>query len=378
MKKKVLIFADWFLPGYKAGGPIKSIKNLITFLKNEYDFFVVTSDKDFGDKESYPNIKLNEWIETTDYQIYYADSNHQSKSNFSKLIHEVSPSFIYINGVFSPKFSIIPLLVSKKIKSAKTIVAPRGMLGSGALKIKSKKKKIFLILAKARGIYKSIFWHATTSEEAMDVQKLFGKNASIRVAENLPAKHNFNLENKPDKNPTKFIFCSRICEKKNLLFAINVFSKVNPSLNFVFDIYGPIEDDKYWDKCQSIIQSKLLQSKITYKRELTPNEVYSVHEKYHFYILPTFHENYGHSIVEAMQSGCVPIISNNTPWVNLKEKKVGWAIPLEEKSSYIKAIENAINMSNQEYSELSICTVNYINENIYSKEIIDRNYKLFS
>jgi glycosyltransferase involved in cell wall biosynthesis len=378
MKKKVVIFTDWFLPGYKAGGPVKSIKNLIDLLKDKYDFSIITSDRDFGDNKSYKNIKLNTWIKTSDYKIYYANNNQQTKSNFSKLIQGINPDYIYINGVFSPKFSIIPLLVSKKIKSAKTIVSPRGMLGSGALKIKSKKKKIFLMLAKAKGIYKNIIWHATTPEEKFDIQKLFGKNTSVRVAENLPSKHNFNLKNKPKKNPIKFIFCSRICEKKNLKFAINLFTKINPSSNFTFDIYGPIEDEKYWNECHTIIQSKSLQSKIAYKGELTPNEVYSVHEKYHFYFLPTYHENYGHSIVEAMQSGCVPIISNKTPWINLETNNAGWDIPLKEESSYIKAIENAINMSSQEYSELSISTVNYINENTYSEEIIDRNYKLFS
>ncbi len=378
MKKKVVIFTDWFLPGYKAGGPVKSIKNLIDLLKDKYDFYVITSDRDFGDNESYKNIKLNIWIKTTDYKIYYADNTHQTKSNFSRLIQEINPNYIYINGIFSPKFSINPLLISKKIELAKIIVAPRGMLGKGALKIKSNKKKIFLMLAKAKGIYKNIIWHATTVEEEIDIQKLFGKNTSIRVAENLPSKHNLDLKSNPEKNPTKFIFCSRICEKKNLMFAISSFSKINPSLNFAFDIYGPIEDEKYWNECQSIIQSTSLQDKIAYKGEIIPSKIFSTHEKYHFYILPTYHENYGHSIVEAMQSGCVPIISNNTPWINLEEKKVGWDISLKKENSFIRVIENAINMSNQEYSELSISAVTYINQHIYSKEIIDRSYKLFS
>ena len=48
-KKKILIFIDWFLPGYKAGGPIQSVVNLINHLGHEYDFDVVTSNKDLGE-----------------------------------------------------------------------------------------------------------------------------------------------------------------------------------------------------------------------------------------------------------------------------------------------------------------------------------------
>ena len=42
-KLKVLILCDWYEPGYKAGGPIQSITNLIIALENKYTFKVVTS-----------------------------------------------------------------------------------------------------------------------------------------------------------------------------------------------------------------------------------------------------------------------------------------------------------------------------------------------
>ena len=36
--KKVLICIDWFLPAYKAGGPIQSISNMVNHLKNHIEF----------------------------------------------------------------------------------------------------------------------------------------------------------------------------------------------------------------------------------------------------------------------------------------------------------------------------------------------------
>ncbi|MBI9061941.1 MAG: hypothetical protein JEZ14_08115 [Marinilabiliaceae bacterium] len=46
-KKKILIFIDWFLPGYKAGGPVRSMANMVEYLMEEYDFFIVTRNTDY-------------------------------------------------------------------------------------------------------------------------------------------------------------------------------------------------------------------------------------------------------------------------------------------------------------------------------------------
>ena len=60
-KKDILIITGRYLPGYKDGGPVRSIKNLTDFLGDEYNFKLLTCDRDHGDKESYPNIKVNDW-----------------------------------------------------------------------------------------------------------------------------------------------------------------------------------------------------------------------------------------------------------------------------------------------------------------------------
>ena len=51
--------------------------------------------------------------------------------------------------------------------------------------------------------------------------------------------------------------------------------------------------------------------------------------EYHFFILPTLGENFGHVFIEALAAGCPLIISNRTPWLELEKKGIGWDIPLE-------------------------------------------------
>ncbi len=61
-------------------------------------------------------------------------------------------------------------------------------------------------------------------------------------------------------------------------------------------IYGSIEDEIYWNKCDDLIKQTNL--KAFYKGALYPNDVQRELSKYHFLFSPTLHENFGHVIVE--------------------------------------------------------------------------------
>ncbi|MCH7535891.1 MAG: hypothetical protein IH948_09165, partial [Bacteroidetes bacterium] len=62
-KLKILIFVDWYVPGYLAGGPIRSVYNLAQQLSKSNEVFVLTGDKDFGSESVYEGVKLNDWNE---------------------------------------------------------------------------------------------------------------------------------------------------------------------------------------------------------------------------------------------------------------------------------------------------------------------------
>ena len=71
MKKKILVFVARYLPGYKSGGPIRSISNLVESLGGEFDFYVVTSDRDAGEDRPYPSIRRSSWTEVGNARVLY-------------------------------------------------------------------------------------------------------------------------------------------------------------------------------------------------------------------------------------------------------------------------------------------------------------------
>ena len=69
--KKVLIFVDSFLPGYKGGGPVTSISNLTSLLNDKMDILICTRNHDFGDTKVYTGIVSDTITKFEDKKIIY-------------------------------------------------------------------------------------------------------------------------------------------------------------------------------------------------------------------------------------------------------------------------------------------------------------------
>ncbi len=151
---------------------------------------------------------------------------------------------------------MLPLLYKKLGCFHKPILlAPRGMLGEGALKLKSNKKRVFIQLSKLLSLHKNVFWHATSAQEKKEIELVFGNAIFINEVPNL--QYNVNksadfVSSYKEQNVLKLFFLSRISEKKNLLFALETLNKMNLMEGLIeFYIIGPIEDESYWTKCKS-------------------------------------------------------------------------------------------------------------------------------
>jgi glycosyltransferase involved in cell wall biosynthesis len=376
-KKKILIFIDWFLPGFKAGGPIRSVSNIVNSLSEFYTFYIITSDRDLGDKKPFKNIELNIEIEKQNYFIIYLTPDKQKFRFYKTLIKKLKPDKIYFNSLFSVKFTILPMLASKKVSfTGSIILTPRGMLGKGALGLKKSKKLIFIQFSKFISLYSGITWHATTFDEKKDIIKSFKSYSNIIVAGNIPEKPK-KFHQKEKGSEIRFVFISRISRKKNIIFAIELFKNIYKEAKIIFDIYGPVEDSEYKHTCNEAINNLPKNISVQFKGEVSHKEVTETLKKYHFFLFPTLHENYGHAIFEAFSSSCPVITSDQTPWLNLEEKNIGWDISLKDKEKFQAVIQKCIDMPQEEYNKMSENAFNFAKIFAENSEAIEQTKKLF-
>lgn len=358
-KPKILVLCNYYLPGYKRGGSLRTIVNMVERLRNKFDFWIITLDHD-GDGVQYKNVKINEWNDIKNAKVFYLSKDRIKISKLRELIKEAAPDTIYINSVFAT-FSIYVLLLRKfsLIPKLKVILAPEGEISDGALKLKSNKKKAFLKLAKTLGLHRNLIWKTTSEFEKYEVERIKGNGGQVFVAPNLPSRtflENYRQELKPKKNvgEAKMIFLSRYMRKKNFNWLLGLLKDVKGSLEI--DIYGNLEDETYWQEALQLIEKLPENVSIKYRGSIPHDEVVETLFKYHFFVLPTLGENFGHVFIEALAAGCPLVISNRTPWQNLEAKKIGWDIPLEDPQEWMQIINDCIGLDDKPYSEFSICS----------------------
>jgi glycosyltransferase involved in cell wall biosynthesis len=376
--KRIAVLIDWYLPGNKAGGPVKSVFSLLSLLKSDFDFFIITVNCDLGSDEPYRGIEPNSWTKHNDIPIYYFSKEELNGENLTKTINDLKVDIIYLNSFWSYYFSILILQLKRKNKiHGKIVLAPRGMLSKGALSLKTFKKRAFIFLSKLTGIHKNILFHATTKQEESEI-KDFYPNATIKIASNVNSTA--LLKNKTTfktKGELKLFFLSRVARVKNVHFALQLLSEIKVEGNIIYDIYGSLEEKEYWNECEEIIKTLPSNIKVNYKGALSFENVQSTIRSYHYLFLPTLNENYGHSIVESLLSACPVIISDQTPWSGVNENNCGKAIALSNKEKFKSEIINALNLDNAAYSEISKNCITFIEKRIDIGQNIKAYKELF-
>jgi glycosyltransferase involved in cell wall biosynthesis len=144
--------------------------------------------------------------------------------------------------------------------------------------------------------------------------------------------------------------------------------------NIEYDIYGPVKDEEYWDRCKEKI--KLLPENVTvsYHKEIEPEKVKDVLLESQVFILPSKSENFGHAIYEALSAGRPVITSQNTPWNNLKDADGGINVSNDEIEDLINAVDFFTSMDLEEMEKWSRGAVDYA-EKAVDLEKIKREYR---
>lgn len=356
-KKTVVIIYPYFFPGFKAGGPIQSLVNMVQALSPHYHFKVVTSAYDLNDQKPYSNVPVGQWtavsIGNISVSIWYHPTLRMTKSFFRSLLHQASADVVFVNGLFT-MWSLLPLWLYRwgDISPCRMIISPRGMLQQGALKSGVIRKKLYLDALKMIRLYKGLVWHATTAEEKNDIIAKAG-NSVVIVAENIPKKP-IEVLNLPEKRvgELKIVYLSLIAEKKNLLLALESVGKLDGRI--LFDIFGPIKDFDYWKKCLETIEHLPSNIQVMYKGEVKPEQVQSTIEQYHALISLTKGENFGHALFESLSVGRPLITSYFTPWNNLEFNRAGWNIDISNSPMVSFTLQKIVDTDQKVWDEICL------------------------
>lgn len=344
-KPAVLVLIGHYLPGFRMGGPLRSLVNLTEHLSDEFDFRIITSDRDLSDVVPFSSVERSRWVPVGRALVHYTPPEQQNVRSIAELIARTPHDLLYLNSCFSPRFTIAPLVGRRLGLFARqpALIAPRGELSAGALGLKPLKKRAWIALARATGVYSGLLWQASSESDIQAIEAAMGVHArDIHVAACLP----MSLPVVPPPpavraagTPLRVVFLSRISPMKNLDYALRILAEVGSAVDFA--VYGPPEDQAHFAHCRKLSEALPAHVRVEWHGAVAPSDVAATLARYDLFFLPTRGENFGHVIAESLGVGTPVLLSDTTPWRGLAAAGVGHDLPLDAPERFVAAIEAA-------------------------------------
>lgn len=240
-----------------------------------------------------------------------------------ELLKELRPDVVHINGCWQPQL----LFFQRAAQSLQIpiILSSHGMLEPWILKRHYWTRKWPAIQLYQRGLVKRAdYLHATADTEKDNLLRL-GWNPRVTVIPNavnieeLPLKDNWTLKR-------RIVFMSRLHVKKGIELLLEALSHLKHDLyGYEVIIAGEGEPD-YVETLKKAAISFGLSEFVKFVGGVYGAEKVSLLQSADFFVLPTYSENFGIVVAEALACGTPVITTHGTPWKELEDFACGWYI----------------------------------------------------
>lgn len=262
--------------------------------------------------------------------VFSALESINDESKFKLITIESSSKKSHLKGIINLSSSILnPLIIIKFIRiiwseNPDVIVYSLwkssflGLLVSPFIFFKRKKIKTAVIIHSAR--YAHVFDRIISKIAVKNFDKVYCDSSKTKdfTFNNTGVEGeviSFILRRPEVKNKNytskliKFVFVGRLNKIKNVERTIDFMHILNLSgLDFIYHIYGP--DEGVMDNCMNKILKYQLSDKIIFKGEISNHEVPTILKDYDLLLQFSSNEGMAMSVVEAMQVGLIPCVTN--------------------------------------------------------------------
>ncbi|WP_114521143.1 glycosyltransferase [Altererythrobacter sp. ZODW24] len=365
----IMVFCRTYLPGYRAGGPVRTLSNLVEALGDEFDFRIVTLDRDFRAEEVYPDVEPDRWTAVGKGRVIYLPPETVTMARLQSLIAETGPDVLYLNSLMDTYFPVRVLALGRlgRIARIPTVLAVRGQLNPGALGLKAMPKRAYLAGLKASGLLNRLVWQATATAERTAIENAVSRRfitksgGQIAIVPNIAHSDNpavKDWQSRQAGSPLRIALLGRISPMKNITFAIRAVAGMQQPASL--DLIGPSEDADYWRLCEEQIAELPADKSVREIGAVEPSSIPQILAAYDCFLLPSLGENFGHAISEALGAGLPAVISDQTPWRNLEDSGVGWDLSLENTAPFAQALDELALLGDEAMHERHLACAEYV------------------
>ena len=330
------------------GGPARSVQGLVAALcKRGIDAWILPLDN------------ASPWI--CGVRKFNQTISNQTIKQFD---------LVHIHGIWAWRLHKVAAMCRKA--GVRYVIAPRGMLEPWSLSQKWIKKRIARWLYQDRDLHCAAALQATAESEAAQFRALGFKNRIIVAPNgvNVP-EGNVGLGRR-SRSTVEFanssivgrraLFVSRMHPKKCVLELVESWARVKKEVEkrggggqwcveLVYTVSGETEkayEQKVKDLIRKLGMTYSEGDHSTVDLDLKPRpdfiltgplddtEKWNAYARADLFVLPTYSENFGIVVAEALWAGVPVITTKGTPWAELEERKCGWWVDLPGAGKEVK------------------------------------------
>lgn len=318
------------------GGPSKSVSDLALHQAMQGEtIFVITkkSDNPYPQKSSHPNLKFH-------------FAKKLNTTTLKQLLNKVPVDILHGHGIW--QLPVHQMARAARRKGIPYIITPRGMLEPWSLKQSKWKKKLALSLYQDKDLRHAACIHTTAPMEAEHIRKLGYTNPIAVIPNGIDLTEFPNQEKKLKTDKRTILFLSRIHPKKGIEVLLEAWEKLDLELrrNWKVEIAGNGEKT-YITSLQKKIERKGLEKEILIIGPKFGEEKLLAYGRADLFVLPTYSENFGIVVAEALACGIPVITTEGTPWEELNSREAGWWIQIGVEP-LAQTLENVLRLGHQQ------------------------------
>lgn len=234
-----------------------------------------------------------------------------------------TPDLLHSHGLWTPVNHWTARLACRA--GIPLVIQPRGMLEPWALAYRSWKKRLALLLYQRRDLVSAVLLVATAEQEAENFRQL-GLRQPIAIIPNGTDLPEWRDRVDPKGSPRTMLFLSRIHQKKGLLNLVRAWQIVRPT-GWKMVIAGP-DEGGHQQIVDAAIQQAGLQDDFEFTGSVYGDAKEALYRLAEVFVLPTFSENFGLVVAEALACGVPVITTKGAPWEGLHTHRCGWWIDI--------------------------------------------------
>lgn len=257
-------------------------------------------------------------------------------------VDRARPALIHDHGLWLPTNGIAALVARQF--GIPLVISTRGMLTDWSLRHHRWKKRLAWAAYQRRVLEQASLFHVTSQEEVDALRDLGFDPPAAVVPNGVPLPRQTNKNGRP-RREHRALFLSRLHPKKGLEMLLRAWSDIDPS-GWVLELVGPSEDG-HRAELESEAARLGVTEQVHFSGPVSDDEKWEVYRRADLFVLPTYSENFGIVVAEALAAGVPVITTTGTPWQALEAHDCGWWVaPRPE--AIRRALRHAMGRTDQE------------------------------